>query len=1246
MEQCYKRMNKERYQQQRQKKSAINAIQATDHVSATSTEQELIEVEEISASESTIVYPANELVRINGNCDHKPVVIMLDSGATCNVVRPGLTDKVTKTGMTQVTRFDGSSTQTKEVKKGDVDIEFAGFLFKKVPVMEWTMSSAHDVILGKPWFSKYQPMINWRTHEVSFPFQQPPQEEKQEVAVADFSSKLQQRNYAEVYRIKICSVVEAAKDPIPPEITRLVKEFSDVFPEALPDGLPPSRRVEFDLAMKPDARPSNRPPFRLSKTEQDALDVFVEEKLKKGWIEVSDSPWVSNIFGVPKKDHQSGKQLSRTEWIRSGNANLPIRWVIDYRYVNSQTIIPKIPLPRIDELFDRMMGCSIFSVLDLAQGYHQMRVTPSSRPYTAFRTHQETYQWCVAPMGLAGMPGVWSRLMRVLFSKYPFIVVYLDDICVFSKTLQDHLGHLRVLFGVLRQEKLYCHASKCHLGQPKVHFLGHTVSVSGLEVDTKKTEAIAQWPAPHTQKELQSFLGLAGYYRRFIRDYAKIAMPLSLLVKKNFVWNWGSEQEQSFQDLKSALQNAPVLKLPDFDKTFIVTTDASKSCVGGVLSQVHSGHDHPLAFFSKKLGTHEVNWPTHEKELFAIKLALDKWRHYLHGRPFDIYTDNSACQWLLHHPKVSPKLARFLAFFAQFTFRLHHVKGKLNVVADALSRPPSLASVTFHDCNSACFARTSCLRSPPEFSGESVAAAEDFQIQHASSLDISPAMQKDFERNYKADPILRSIYGNPSKPYVKHQSLLYIIKKDEVVPRLCVPCSDQNYLRTQILEQFHDSDIAAHPGIRRTQLRIAQWYHWDTLNEDVRDYVHSCSTCTRWKHSNARRNGKMIPIPIPKECWEVVSMDFITGLPISDSFDAIMTVVDKLSKRAKYCATNTTDDAQKTAHHFFNSVIRHHGVPAVIISDRDTRFVSKFWKSLSQLMGIKLNMTTAHRAQADGQTERQNLVLEDALRCMVSYHGKDWASKLGTIEYAHSTLTSASTGFTPFELDTGRKERHPFGMLAPPNETPRNQREIAEYAKEFVDHKQALIEQARNQLLQAQAAQKKYYDRKRSQVTFQQGDLVMLDTRHLPKSHATQDLEDKRAKLAARTIGPFEIERMVNENVAKLRLPRSMRSLNPTFNVDLLSHYVETPDKFSTRPIPKTSRIVIDQDTGEELHVVEKLLRKRQFSRQPEWLVKWHGYPDHDATWEREKDIKHVSHWNVLIADFKRRQREVKSGRM
>ncbi|KAF1313198.1 Retrotransposon nucleocapsid protein, partial [Globisporangium splendens] len=717
----------------------------------------------------------------------------------------------------------------------------------------------------------------------------------------------------------------------------------------------------------------------------------------------------------------------------------------------------------------------------------------------------------------------------------------------------------------------------------------------------------------------------------------------------------GNDQDHAYAQLKHALQTAPVLKLADFSKPFVLTTDASGECVGGVLSQFHDGHDHPIAFYSKKLGPHEIHWPTHEKELFAIKMGLEKWRHYLYGRKFDIYTDNSACSWLLKHPKVSAKLARYLTFFAQFTFTIHHVNGKLNVVADALSRRPgdddsNLAQMKFHRCDQACVSRGSRFRTCSSDSSDPALPREEAMFQvHAvvgfaeSRVDLAPEVKKEFQQGYLADPEFKAVWSDEDNKsnFTKTDELLFV-KSSNKMKRLCVPDNDR--LRTRIISEYHDSPIAAHPGNRRTFLRTAQWYYWKTMQQDVKEYVKSCETCIRWKHDSQRKNGRLMPIPIPEQCWQVVSMDFITGLPLSEGYDAILTVVDKLSKRAKYAPTHAKDGASDVAKVFFDTIVRHHGLPEVVISDRDSKFTSKFWTSLMKLMGIKLSMTTSHRPQADGQTERQNLVVEDALRCMISYQGTDWVQHLGMIEYAHATLISASTGFSPFEIDTGRKERNVWEQTI---NSKAEERGIAEYAKIFAEERQKIVELARKNLVKAQETQKKYYDRKRRvhQVEFKAGDLVMLDTSRVSLKHAASETDMKRAKFAARKIGPLEIIRMINPNVAKLKLPAQMKRINPTFNVDVLSHYVPTPDKFLSHPIPKSSKFVMD-DSANDLQIVEKLLKKRQFNRLPEWLVQWHGETEHEATWERERDIRHVAHWTELVADFKERQRELKSRRM
>ena len=293
---------------------------------------------------------------------------MLDCGATCNVVKPGLLQRVTSEVAIQVTRFDGTNTTKRKVKKGVANIFFDGNQFSDIPVIEWPMSNSQDVILGKPWFTAHEPIINWRTHQVSFKGGNIPQDEVFEpviISSADFSRKLKTSKYEEVYRVKIYQESESTK-PREKRLKSLLDSYKDVFPEKLPNSLPPNRSVEFEINMQPGAQPSNRPPFRLSQVEQNALQKFVDENLSRGWIELSDSPWVSNIFGIPKKDPKTGTSVSRSEWIRSGNANILLRWVIDFRYVNSKSVVPKIHLPRADDLSDKMQGMSYYTVIDLA----------------------------------------------------------------------------------------------------------------------------------------------------------------------------------------------------------------------------------------------------------------------------------------------------------------------------------------------------------------------------------------------------------------------------------------------------------------------------------------------------------------------------------------------------------------------------------------------------------------------------------------------------------------------------------------------------------------------------------------------------------------------------------------------------------------------------------------------------------------------------------------------------------------
>nr|CCA26867.1 putative retroelement pol polyprotein [Albugo laibachii Nc14] len=544
---------------------------------------------ELSSSGSDMPAQSRLLVRdsVIGN---KSVKILIDTGASTNLIKPGLASKARSVQKVQARRFDGTWTSSQTTKRVQDTILMEGMEFPKMQFTEWDRPDTHDLIFGQPWFTKYNSQIDWRTQQIEVA----DHTKFEDVDGPTFQDKMKSGAYDEIYQLKVTNVEPSE---IPQELNPVLDEYKDSFLEQLPDEMPLTRSVNFELQMKPDAVLSSRAPFRISKVEQDALQQFVEENIRKGWIEESKSPWVSNIFGIPKKDPATGEFPKRAEWLRSGDSKIPIRWVIDYRYVNSMSIVAKIPLLLIEELIDRMVGCKYFTLLDLAQGYHQMVVLPSSRPYTAFRTQKEMYQWCVAPLGLSGMPGAWSRLMRTLFDKLrKFVVVRLDDICILSRTMEFHVKDVRAVCEVLRKDKLYARLSKCAFGLKEIAFLGHMVSEDGIRVDLKKTDSIATFQAPTCCKKLLSFLGLAGHYRRFICNFAQISCPLRDSTNQDTQWNWGEDQQKAFNALKLALQQSPTLKLPDFTHPFIVITDVVGSAWVLFFRNVSTTATTPLRF--------------------------------------------------------------------------------------------------------------------------------------------------------------------------------------------------------------------------------------------------------------------------------------------------------------------------------------------------------------------------------------------------------------------------------------------------------------------------------------------------------------------------------------------------------------------------------------------------------------------------------------------------------------------------
>ena len=410
---------------------------------------------------------------------------------------------------------------------------------------------------------------------------------------------------------------------------RMLKKYKDVFPDDLPKQLPPRRHIEHSIDLVPGSTPPSKQPYKMSPKELDELKKIIDDLLLHGFIKPAASPFGAPVLFVKKKDGT-------------------MRMCVDYRALNKITIANRYPLPRIDELFDRLQGAKYFSKIDLRSGYHQVRIADNDIDKTTFNTRYGSYSFKVLSFGLCNAPATFMNLMISIMHEYldKFVIVFLDDILIYSKTLEEHEQHLEKVLMKLREQQLYGKLSKTELVKEEVGFLGHIVNKDGLSVDPDKIKAVQEWPVCKNVHDVRSFCGFVGYYRKFIKNFSNIVTPLSNLTKTSSketgqvpVFKWGKQEQQAFETIKHRVCQAPVLALPDPNLPYVLTTDASGYAIGATLSQDHGHGLQPIAFMSKKMIDAETRYPTHEQELLAIVCALKQWRHYLLGSKFEIVAE-------------------------------------------------------------------------------------------------------------------------------------------------------------------------------------------------------------------------------------------------------------------------------------------------------------------------------------------------------------------------------------------------------------------------------------------------------------------------------------------------------------------------------------------------------------------------------------------------------------------------------
>ena len=640
------------------------------------------------------------------------------------------------------------------------------------------------------------------------------------------------------------------------------------------------------------------------------------------------------------------------------------------------TIKNSYPLPLISDIITKMKQAKYFTKLDVRWGFNNVRMNKGDEWKAAFRTNRGFFEPLVMFFGLTNSPATFQTMMNDIFIELidgQVVIVYMDDILIFTETLEHHRQVVSKVLELLETNKLYLKAEKCEFEKEKIEYLGLIISQGRIEMDPVKIEGVSRWPEPSNVKEVQSFIGFCNFYRRFIQGFSEIARPLHDLTKKDAPWTWNTEHRAAFQRLKERITSSPVLVFPSDDKPYKLEADSSNFANGAILSQEgEDGKWHPVAFMSKSLNEVERNYEVHDKEMLAIIRALDEWRHYLEGtkHTFQIWTDHKNLEYFMTAKKLNRRQARWSLFLSRFDFSLHHRPGKSSGKPDALSRRPDHGKGE-NDNEDVTLLKPSYFLVQALKQGHALVNGGEAEIlkkiRNSKDLDekVVKAVEEMKDSNFKK---LEGHEWSQEQGLILFRGKVYVPKDPEI--------------RREIVKLHHDSVMAGHPGRWKTLELVSRNYWWPGISRYVASYVKGCDRCNRTKTFPAKPIGKLVPTQIPEDVWDIITVDLIVGLPESKGYNSIMVVVDRLGKMIHAIPTRDTVTSAGVAKLFRDHVWKLHGLPTQIISDQGPQFVAQFMKELNSILDIKTPSSTTWHPQTDGQTERANQEIEQYLRLL------------------------------------------------------------------------------------------------------------------------------------------------------------------------------------------------------------------------------------------------------------------------
>lgn len=806
-----------------------------------------------------------------------------------------------------------------------------------------------------------------------------------------------------------------------------------------------------------------RRPYRVSPPERKIIQEHVDDMLRRDIVRPSASAWSSPVVLVRKKDGS-------------------VRFCVDYRALNKITRKDVYPMPRIDDALDTLQGAEYFSSLDLRSGYWQIPMHEADKEKTAFATPDGLYEFNVMPFGLCNAPATFERMIDNVLRglKWKTCLCYLDDIVIFSRTFEEHLLRLDEILTCLSKAGLQLNTKKCKFASKSIKVLGHVVSQDGIRPDPDKINAVLNFPRPQRQKELRSFLGLASYFRRFIRNFATIASPLHKLLTTDAPFVWSSDCETAFEELKQALTSGPVLCHFDGTAPTILHTDASGHGIGGVLLQRKANSlEQVVAYASRALTPAEKNYTITEQECLAIVWSVQKFRPYLYGRHFTVVTDHHALCWLSSLKNLSGRLGRWILRLQEFDYTVVYKSGKKHMDADALSRCPLL---------------------PPEDIGQPDVQTVTFSVAPVDPVSVTTASE--LVPLQRSDGYCRTLIdllngsSHPRNSRMRRQLTKFRLLDGVLCRYNYHPTGDKwvpvvpRCLRNNVLMALHDDPTAGHLAFHKTYDRVKSRFFWPGLANSVAKYVASCASCQHRKQPTSPSPGPLQPLQCPSTPFEVVGIDIYGPLPVTPvGHRYIVTAVDHLTRYAETAPLRTAS-ASEVAEFFLTAIFLRHGPPRVLLSDRGRTFLSAVLAEVLRATETVHKTTSSYHPQTNGLTERFHRTLSDMISFYIRPDHTNWDTILPFVTFAYNTALQSTTGFSPFFLVYGRPP--PSVLDSSFFSAPVSPR--APLHEQFLTRLAHCRNLARMKTEACQAERKSRHDETHPPVSFHPGDEVLLST--------------------------------------------------------------------------------------------------------------------------------------------------------